>query len=294
VFDSSAVALGQRLAAWTSVTASVLIPLSIRSRTQTVDGTISEIRSGLIRVSRFSATAHYGERTEELINRGGELLCKVAIPLRGRVSLTQRGRTTSIRPGEVAVYSTGVPYLIGSDEPFDLAVALFPVDLMGVSEGWLLDHAVIPIDVKSASRVREELLHEDERGDHAERVMDRLRVGLSRARLPDGRPHAGSRLYTDAIDIIHARVTSAALTPEYLADAIGVSRRTLYSAFATNGVGVAAAIRKAKLNTARDLIRRDGDTPIREHAAELGFSDPAHFTRAFRREFGVNPSQLPR
>ena len=46
-----------------------------------------------------------------------------------------------------------------------------------------------------------------------------------------------------------------------------------------------------RLNRAKDLLLRSGQA-VAEVAYEVGFSNRAHFRRLFRREFGVNPSQL--
>ncbi len=47
----------------------------------------------------------------------------------------------------------------------------------------------------------------------------------------------------------------------------------------------------ARLQRAQDLLTdpRLRDLPIIEIAARCGFTDPSHFARRFRRQFGVTP-----
>ena len=48
---------------------------------------------------------------------------------------------------------------------------------------------------------------------------------------------------------------------------------------------------RVRMDRAKALIGETGST-LAEVAEQVGYSDPAHFTRAFRRRFGVPPSRL--
>lgn len=75
-----------------------------------------------------------------------------------------------------------------------------------------------------------------------------------------------------------------------LCKALGVSRAQLYRKFkALTGQTVARYFRSLRLHKAKSLLQTT-DLNISEIAFETGFKDPAHFTHAFKEEFGENPS----
>ena len=49
-------------------------------------------------------------------------------------------------------------------------------------------------------------------------------------------------------------------------------------------------IRTLRLKHAGQLLRESTD-PVSEIAAQVGFLEPTHFSRAFKQQFGVSPSQ---
>lgn len=70
--------------------------------------------------------------------------------------------------------------------------------------------------------------------------------------------------------------------------ALGVSVRTLQRWLATAGSSFEALIGTSRLLAARHLLDNT-DAKVVEIALELGYSDHAHFTRAFRRWTGLSP-----
>lgn len=76
---------------------------------------------------------------------------------------------------------------------------------------------------------------------------------------------------------------------EWVAAKLGTTRRSLQRRLAANGTSFVrlaegALVRRAKLLLSEDMM------PITDIALDLGYRDPAHFTRAFRRWTGVAPS----
>lgn len=91
-----------------------------------------------------------------------------------------------------------------------------------------------------------------------------------------------------AEQLIEAGVDHPGLGPSYLCRELGVSRATLYRLFADQG-GVQQRIRAARLMAARRALI-DPACRVGEVADRFGFGDPAYFSRAFRAEFGMSPS----
>jgi AraC family transcriptional regulator len=59
------------------------------------------------------------------------------------------------------------------------------------------------------------------------------------------------------------------------------------------GESIGAYLRRRRLDAA-DLWLRQGELPLARIAVEAGFSDQAHFTRAYRRRFGLTPGRRRR
>ncbi len=79
---------------------------------------------------------------------------------------------------------------------------------------------------------------------------------------------------------------------EELARNIGVSANSLQRFLSrTYGLSASRFIRKFMLERAREALERDG-LPIAEAAFIAGYSSPANFSTAFKREFGLSPKQV--
>ncbi len=75
-----------------------------------------------------------------------------------------------------------------------------------------------------------------------------------------------------------------------IASAVGISVRTLQRRLAERGVDYSALVEGARFDIATQLLKDDRCKLI-DIAYDLGYTDPASFTRAFRRWAGVTPSE---
>jgi len=112
------------------------------------------------------------------------------------------------------------------------------------------------------------------------------RQAVARARAPlDAARLTQIRRYVDH----HLR--SPDLSPQSICQALGLSRSTLYAVCEPVG-GVAAFIQKRRLERVHAILADPRDhRRISEIAYQHGFVSEAHFSRAFRRAFGVSPRE---
>jgi AraC-like DNA-binding protein len=75
-----------------------------------------------------------------------------------------------------------------------------------------------------------------------------------------------------------------------VADTLQTSVRTLQRRLCAAGVTYAVVVQQARCAAARALLSKPG-RPIGEIARTLGYSDHAHFTRAFHRWTGIAPRE---
>jgi len=78
-----------------------------------------------------------------------------------------------------------------------------------------------------------------------------------------------------------------------VAERLQLGRRTLQRCLDEHGMTYRGLIEDLRSREARDLLA-DGQQPIKQIAFLLGYSDPAHFSRAFRRWTGVGPDRYRR
>ena len=83
------------------------------------------------------------------------------------------------------------------------------------------------------------------------------------------------------------------LSVDALASALNVSRNTLYAVFNEQG-GVQAYISERRLQRCYETINADDRAAesIGAIAFSLGFRSEAHFSRAFKKRFGIGPRDL--
>jgi len=98
-------------------------------------------------------------------------------------------------------------------------------------------------------------------------------------------------------DVLEERIdaqTDGALSLNAIARGAGMSISTMQRLFRTiHGVPVIEYVRQRRLDRARLLLERDGIS-VTEASYQAGYSSPANFSTAFKRAFGVSPSQVRR
>lgn len=77
---------------------------------------------------------------------------------------------------------------------------------------------------------------------------------------------------------------------EWVAKKLGMTRRSLQRRLQDHGTTFNKAV-EGLLRRRAEVLLAEGSVPVTEVAFTLGYADPAHFTRAFRRWAGVSPSQ---
>jgi AraC-like DNA-binding protein len=81
------------------------------------------------------------------------------------------------------------------------------------------------------------------------------------------------------------------LGPNHLCKMFGLSRASLYRLFEPVG-GVTDHIRTRRLRAAFDMLESDAKRTVGEIAYACGFPDISAFSRAFRHQFGMSPSEV--
>jgi AraC-like DNA-binding protein len=99
-------------------------------------------------------------------------------------------------------------------------------------------------------------------------------------------------LRADIHRYVRAHLQDSDLGPTTIAHAFAMSVRTLHALFEDGNASVAALVRQERLKRClEDLQRRNGGS-VTDIAFRWGFCDAAHFSRVFKRKFGVTPSDV--
>ena len=92
---------------------------------------------------------------------------------------------------------------------------------------------------------------------------------------------------------IRDNLSDPALSPTTIAEALFVSRSTLYASIPRGTEGIAAEIQRQRLAGARARLGDPANSQsIAEIAASVGLPHHSRFTRAFRRRYEVTPRQV--
>lgn len=276
-----------------------------RNGSQIFDARLVTINLGFIKVSRVSSTAHEVIRTQRAIDRCDSDSFLIEVPLRGSGILLQLEQEAVVRPGDFALCDNARPFRYRFQSSFDEVVIEIPRTSL-LARNARLDR-VAPLLVSGESdmgRLIAPLLRRlgdvPKLGESpvaaqlGSSLVDLVATALGdRMGAPDRVPDR-VRYLAQARAFIHDHLADSDMSPSRAAHAIGISPRYLHALFHDDGCSVSKWILRCRLDRARVLLvdpARKSST-ITEIAYEVGFKDLAHFSRAFKAEFGVMPSSF--
>jgi AraC-like DNA-binding protein len=290
------------LASWRRALASTFPPLtlslggngSFRGRVQV------QHASGIVLGDLSADTAHAVDRTPAAIGRERTRLCKVSFQLAGRSVLAQHGRRRVLTPGELAVYDVDAPYTVENEAGFRSLVLMVPTRLLDLDDTQIAMAVGLRLSERAGlGRLAGPFLRElAERPEHlggacGARTARTLTDLIAAALVEQYRAAGPDTPFQRVVRWVADHLQDADLTPGTIAAANFMSTRRLHELFHAEGTSVSAWVRRRRL----ECSRRDLEDPrlIRETIAAVarrwGFADPAHFSRTFRREFGVTPRE---
>jgi AraC-like DNA-binding protein len=241
-------------------------------------------------------------RTTDAVRKAPTDLLKICLQVRGRATVHQGGTEVVVEPGQMALYDTAKPYDLRLEGEWSCAVLAFPAPALGLPR-----HAVDAVLMRAlpltagpgavlAGFVSSAVL---QRGaipvGAAERLGEaglHLVAGtLSSSSVPADEAGADA-VRLQVLAYIRAHLDDLELSHNQVAAVHHIAPRTLSRLFEDEPSSVTAYIRTCRLHA----VRRDlgdplmGRRSIAAIAARWCFTDQAHFTRAYRAEFGVTPS----
>jgi len=139
-----------------------------------------------------------------------------------------------------------------------------------------------------AMRIRRELAHPD---SFTPLAIEGLALELTALAGRGCSPTRGEKWVERARSLLLERFRES-VTPGEIAAEIGVHQAHLARVFRTRyGESLGEFVRRLRLQWAAQQLA-SADLPLAVLAVEAGFCDQSHFTRAFRRQYGVTPARF--
>ncbi|MBN1673373.1 MAG: helix-turn-helix transcriptional regulator [Kiritimatiellae bacterium] len=223
--------------------------------------------------------------------------------------MEDRDESFEMRPGDVILFYGGSAYVsYGPPKPYRAMNVLFaPVSadrcLRGADAGEtasgrirMLSRLRTDRDPAIRQLFEETVLHAHSasrlRRAKASALLSQLLIELAMRSTPS---RAGPPAQVEyALDHLERHLDRSVNLDE-LAALVGLSRRTLTRRFrGATGKSIAKYHLDARLRLAASILKTNPDIRLHEVAGTLGFYDEFHFSRAFKRHFGLSPGRTKR
>jgi AraC-like DNA-binding protein len=311
LFDTTTLQARERSDSWSDAHERIFFPIGARfSSREASYGRIENRSIGPLSAYRVVSDPSVVQRSVAGIKAFDPEQFLLAMPLRGRTVIEQAGRLSVFDTGDLSSWDSSRPFRVTHVEPFDLLLLVVPRALLGPRRDSICHRTaqLIPhsstIGALVAPFVRQVWEAQDRDGATAgqDDLADGL-VALVRALHADGARESTSGSYLSGTVLlrrikayIDENLQVPALGPESVARANHVSTRYLHKLFEVEGVSVSEWIRHRRLEACRRELRDPtfAHETIAVVARRWGLSNPAHFSRIFRRAYGCTPAEFRR
>jgi AraC-like DNA-binding protein len=267
-----------------------------------LDGRINYTSVSRLKLCQIEASQHRIGHADWRIRSSEHPYIKIHFQTHGISFFEQDGRRIEILPGDCLAYDVSCPHTIFSPALTRHDVVIVPKELLR-ERGF---HAERMSAYKLSSRagtgrIAYEFVHAafdeatrlspNSAAGVAESLIDLLLLPLREADTMFDRvgPEA---MYIRAQAFIREHLRDPDLCIDQISEALGCTKRYLHMLFSERGMTVSDYIWRARLQHCRQELETCGSKTITDVAFSWGFSSSSHFSRVFRKYFGVVPSSI--
>lgn len=305
----SSTASGQRKRMeWRDIVNNVFAPLEIDiGDPDCFFGRINLTSLPRIEVAQIDTFREHAERGKSHISKDVSDHFFLNLGREGYSSLRQHGRECTIGPGQMALIYSAAPYSYDHHERSRFLAVKIPAEAINarLSDPHALCGRAITL-APGVLRAVAGLIEAISDGTYGpcdttasileESIFDLVGVGL--AGLEDRAPRDGTTIrwaiHRRATGFIRGNFRRFDLTPEMIAQALGISTRYLHRVFEDANETVRETLTRVRLEQSYSDLRDGSKLPmsIKEVALRNGFTHQSHFSNLFRSRFGQTPRDL--
>jgi AraC-like DNA-binding protein len=291
----------RRFEYWQDVVCRHCIPASSDApRRELFDAEISGRSVGALGISKMVGPEHRWVRDFADIRSGPEPNLWLSYMERGIGYLEQNGKTVIQRTGDMVLYDASRPfvYTIAPESFFIVRIPRELLQLRTTNAGNLVAMSLGPgtgFRAVLGAMIREACgATELERAPQAETrvagsMLDLVSAIIDLHRGEEPAMSAQVALYRRALATIDENIEQPELDIDYIAARMRVSTRTLSRAFAAQATTPMKCIWQKRLEASYCALREGVARSVTEAAFTYGFCDVSHFSRSFKKHYGVTP-----
>ena len=311
-FSVSAGSLAQRIDAWSQILAGTVVPFDVRPSDNTggaFRGVVEYRHFGDLALIDCAFSPCVAHRGKDLVDGGSngarQGLLGVQLMQRGvEVARDRRRGTATISSGQVVLWDSRRTVEVEALEPVRKRLLVLPRAAVRSFCPRLAEQTALPpIEQTAAGRLLVRYINSlalelpslDSAGRAAasNATIELLRAAVEPV-LPDSRDAMRAAMRDEIRRHVRMHLRDPGLGPASIARAYSMSVRAVHGLFEDIDQSVAGLIRSERLTRCMQDLRQPSGGSVTDIAFRWGFADSAHFSRVFKRAFGVTPSAVRR
>jgi AraC family transcriptional regulator, positive regulator of tynA and feaB len=268
----------------------------------TLDGRINYTTVSRLKLCQIEASQHRIAHAASRSKGREHPYVKLLFQTHGVSYFEQNGCQIEINPGDCLAYDVSCSHTIVSPSLTRHEVVIVPRELLRERGFQIGKMYARKLSARSGTgRLAYEFAHAafdaatklsaNSAATVAESLIDLLLLPLREADSSSDRVGRNA-MYLRAQAFIAEHLRDPDLRIDQISSALGCTKRYLHMLFSERGTTVSEYIWRARLLHCRQELEIHGDKTITDVAFSWGFSSSSHFSRVFRKWFGVAPSAV--
>ncbi len=255
-----------------------------------------------LKLCQIEASQHRIAHTVSRVKLSEHPFVKILFQTCGISYFEQEGRRIELMPGDCLAYDVSCPHTIVSPSLTRHEVVIVPKELLRERGFRLTKMSPCKLSARTGTgRIAYDFVHAafDEAAKLspynatvvADSLIELLLLPLREANTAFD-PVGPEAMYIRAQAFIREHLRDPELCIDQISSALGCTKRYLHMLFSDRGMTVSDYIWRARLQHCRQELETQAGKTITDVAFSWGFSSSSHFSRVFRKYFGVVPSSI--